>query len=297
MKSSMRKPGFDLVFDIVVVFLLVVILLIVAYPLYFILIASVSSPDYVNTGRVMFYPKGIGFEGYERIMRTSRIWIGYRNTILYTVFGTALSVMITLMAAYAFSRKDLIGRKPLMLLYIFTMYFGGGLIPTYLVVRNLGLTNSPMVMIILGMLSVYNMIIARSFFESSIPKELLEAAFMDGCSNQRFFLQIVLPLSQAITAVIALYYAVGQWNGFFNALIYLSDQKYFPLQLILRDILIGSQSLQSDFADIETIAIQRRIAETVKYGVIVVASIPVLLAYPFLQRYFIKGVMIGSIKG
>lgn len=297
MKSKMRKPGFDSVFDFVVVCLLLLVFLIVAYPLYFIIIASISNPDYVNTGKVLLYPADIGFEGYSRILATSRIWDGYRNTILYTVFGTALAVVVTLMAAYAFSRKDLIGRKPLMLCYIFTMYFGGGLIPTYLVVKNLHLTNNPLVIVILGALSVYNMIIARSYFETSIPHELLEAAFLDGCSNQTFFFRIVLPLSKSITAVIALYYAVGQWNGFFNALIYLSDQKYFPLQIILRDILIKSQTLQQDFVELEDLGLQQRIAESVKYGVIVVASVPVLIVYPFLQRYFIKGVMIGSIKG
>ncbi|MCL2832725.1 MAG: carbohydrate ABC transporter permease [Treponema sp.] len=292
-----NNTGFDKLFDITVTVLLVVILLIVAYPLYFIIIASISGPDYVNTGKVMFYPIDIGFEGYSRIFQTSRIWNGYRNTILYTVFGTVFSVIVTLMAGYSFSRKDLVGRRPLMLIYIFTMYFGGGLIPTYLVVKSLHLTNNPMVIIILGLVSVYNMIITRSFFESSIPNELLEAAFMDGCSNQRFFFQIVLPLSKAVTAVITLYYAVAQWNGFFTALIYLSDQKYFPLQLVLRDILIASQSLQADFTDIDSIGLQQRIAESVKYGVIVVASLPVLAIYPFIQRYFIKGVMIGSIKG
>ena len=297
MKRRKYRTGFDSVFDIAVICLLVLILLVVAYPLYFILIASISGPDYVNTGKVMFYPKDIGFEGYKQIMETSAIWNGYRNTIIYTVFGTTLSVTVTLMAGYAFSRKDLIGRRPLMLAYIFTMYFGGGLIPTYLVVRSLHLTNNPLVIIILGMVSVYNVIITRSYFENNIPDELLEAAFIDGCSNQRFFLRIVLPLSQSIIAVITLYYAVGQWNGFFNALIYLSDQKYFPLQLILRDILIRSQVLQADYTDIETIGLQQRIAELIKYGVIVVASVPVLIIYPFLQRYFIKGVMIGSIKG
>jgi putative aldouronate transport system permease protein len=177
------------------------------------------------------------------------------------------------------------------------MYSGGGLIPTYLVVRNLHLTNNPLVIIILGMVSVYNVIITRTYFESNIPQELLEAAFMDGCSNQRFFFQIALPLSKSITAVIALYYAVGQWNGFFNALIYLSDQRYFPLQLVLRDILIRSQSMQTDFIDFDTIGTQQRVAELVKYGVIVVSSIPVLIIYPFIQRYFIKGIMIGSLKG
>ena len=294
---KLKKPGFDSVFDFVVTFFLILIFFLVAYPLYFIVIASISGPDYVNTGQVMFYPRDIGFEGYERILGTSRIWLGYRNTILYTFFGTICSVIVTLLAAYAFSRKDLVGRRPLMLVYIFTMYFSGGLIPTYLVVRNLGLTNNPAVIVILGMLSVYNMIIARTYFEYTIPDELLEAAKIDGCSNQLFFVKIVLPLSQAITAVIALYYAVAQWNGFFNALIYLSSERYFPLQLILRDILISSQHLAADVTDMENLALQQRIAETVKYGVIVVASVPVLILYPFLQRYFVRGVMIGSIKG
>jgi len=295
--AHMIKTRFDSVFDFAVTICLILIFLAVAYPLYFILIASVSNPDFVNTGKIMFYPKGIGLDAYARIFQTSRIWIGYRNTILYTASSTVLSLTVTLMAGYAFSRKDLIGRKPLMLVYIFTMYFGGGLIPTYLVVKSLGLVNSPMAIIILGTVSVYNLIIARSFFENSIPYELLEAAFVDGCSNQRFFFSIVLPLSKSIIAVIALYYAVAQWNNFFTALIYLSDQKYYPLQLVLRDILISSQAIAADHTDIDTIGLQQQIAESIKYGLIVVASVPVLILYPFLQRYFVKGVMLGSIKG
>lgn len=292
----------DRLFDFIVNVILIIILIITIYPLYFIVIASLSDPDAVNTGSMLLYPIGtkgklLNFEGYGRVFRDNRIWRGYYNTIIYTFFGTIAGVAATILAGYSISRKDLIGKGFITRIFVFTMYFGGGLIPTYMVVDKLHLINTPLVMIILGSVSVYNIIIAKSFFQSTIPAELQEAAFIDGCGNGRFFLKIVIPLSKSIIAVLTLYYAVGHWNAFFNALIYLNNEKLYPLQLILRDILIASQMLVSNETDMESIGEAQRIAESLKYAVIIVSTLPVLIIYPFLQKYFVKGVMIGSIKG
>ena len=246
---------------------------------------------------VILLPKNIDFVGYRRILQDNRIMNGYVNSILYTVASTVIGTITTILAGYSFSRTDLVGRKALMMVYVFTMYFSGGLIPTYLVVKDVGLLGSPWAVILMGAISVYNIIIARSFFSSSIPVDLYEAAQLDGCSNGRFFISIVVPLSKSIIAVIALYYAVAQWNGYFNALIYLSKQNQYPLQMVLREILLSSQSVQADVTDVDAIQEMQRIAATIKYGVIVVASLPMLILYPFIQKYFVKGVMIGSVKG
>ena len=284
-------------FDAVSTALLVLCLLIVLYPMYFIVIASISDATSIATGKVLLLPKNIDLAGYRRIFQDTRIWNGYWNSLVYTVASTIIGVITTAMAGYSFSRKDLVGRKILITLYVFTMYFSGGLIPTYLVVKQLGLIGSPWIVILMGAVSVYNVIIARSFFSSNIPDDLFEAASIDGCTNGRFFVSIVLPLSKAILAVLALYYAVAQWNGYFNAMIYLNKPAHFPLQLILREILISSQTVTVDVSDVEAIQEMQRIAATVKYGVIVIASIPMLMMYPFIQKYFVKGVMIGSVKG
>ncbi len=295
--APVRRTRFDAVFDGISTLLLVLALLVVLYPLYFVFIASISDATSISTGQVILLPKNLSLVGYKRILQDTRIWSGYRNSILYTLGTTALGVTTTVMAGYSFSRSDLAGRRVLMLLYVFTMYFSGGLIPTYLVVKQLGLMGSPWVVILLGSVSVYNIIIARSFFSGNIPPELFEAASIDGCGNGRFFMNIVVPLSKSIVAVLALYYAVAQWNGYFNALVYLNRQEQYPLQLILREILISSQMVQADISDLDAIQEMQRIAATVKYGVIVVASVPMLLIYPFVQKYFVKGVMIGSVKG
>ena len=299
MKSykSSRQSAFDIGFDIVSTLLLIVMLLVVLYPLYFVLIASISDANSISLGKVILLPKNVDFVGYQRIFQDQRILDGYVNSIIYTVLSAAIGTITTLMAGYSFSRSDLVGRKALMMIYVFTMYFSGGLIPTYLVVKNVGLLGSPWVVILMGAVSVYNIIIARSFFSSNIPVELYEAAQLDGCSNGRFFISIVIPLSKSIIAVIALYYAVAQWNGYFNALIYLNKQSQYPLQMVLREILLSSQSVQADVTDVDAIQEMQRIAATIKYGVIVVASLPMLMLYPFIQKYFVKGVMIGSVKG
>ena len=297
MRKSNRQSAFDIGFDVVSTLLLIVALLIVLYPLYFVLIASISDANSISLGKVILLPKNIDFVGYRRILQDNRIMNGYVNSILYTVASTVIGTITTILAGYSFSRTDLVGRKALMMVYVFTMYFSGGLIPTYLVVKDVGLLGSPWAVILMGAISVYNIIIARSFFSSSIPVDLYEAAQLDGCSNGRFFISIVVPLSKSIIAVIALYYAVAQWNGYFNALIYLSKQSQYPLQMVLREILLSSQSVQADVTDVDAIQEMQRIAATIKYGVIVVASLPMLMLYPFIQKYFVKGVMIGSVKG
>jgi putative aldouronate transport system permease protein len=286
----------DRLFDWVGTVLLILVLVVVAYPLYFIVIASVSNPSAVSLGEVLLLPKGITFEGYSRIFAHHDLWSGYRNTLVYTVVGTFINVAMTLTAAYALSRKDLIGRNVFMGYIAFTMFFSGGLIPTYLLIKSLGLYNSFWVMVLPGAVSVWNLIIARTFFQSTIPDELWEAGVIDGCTNVRFFVSIVLPLSKAISAVLILFYAVGHWNEFFNGLIYLKDRARYPLQLIIRDILIQAQ-MNQDMVQDENAEALALASNMMKYGVIIVASIPVLILYPFIQKYFVKGVMIGAIKG
>lgn len=291
----------DKVFMTVLYIVLALVLIVVIYPLLFVVFASMSDPQYVNSGALLLYPKGFNLLGYQQVFRDQRILIGYGNTIYYTVFGTILAVAVNMMGGYALSRDDLPGRGIVMALFVFTMYFGGGMIPFYLIVRNLHLTNTRTILVLLGGTSVYNMIIARSFFISTIPRELQEAAEIDGCGTGRFFFSIVMPLSKAITAVIVLYCAVGQWNAYFNALIFISDRDKFPLQIFLREILLTAKTYES--ADVlstlsgDDLARMQRMSEVTKYGVIVVSTLPIIALYPFLQKYFVKGVMIGSLKG
>ena len=264
----------DKVFMTVLYVVLALVLIVVIYPLLFVVFASMSDPQYVNSGALLLYPKGFNLLGYQQVFRDQRILIGYGNTIYYTVFGTILAVAVNMMGGYALSRDDLPGRGIVMALFVFTMYFGGGMIPFYLIVRNLHLTNTRTILVLLGGTSVYNMIIARSFFISTIPRELQEAAEIDGCGTGRFFFSIVMPLSKAITAVIVLYCAVGQWNAYFNALIFISDRDKFPLQIFLREILLTAKTYES--ADVlstlsgDDLARMQRMSEVTKYGVIVV---------------------------
>ena len=287
----------DQAFDVFSYTLLSLLLLVVLYPLYFVVISSISNPDLVNLGKVTLYPRGVTLEGYRRIFSDATLWLGFRNSFLYTVLGTCLNVVLTLTAGYALSRTDLAGRNVFMFLIVFTMFFGGGLIPTYLLVKGLGLVNTIWAMILPNAVSAYNIIITRTFFQGSVPGELLEAAKMDGSSNTRFFLQIVLPISLPIVAVMVLFSAVGHWNSYFQALIYLKDDELQPLQIILRKILISGEAAENMVDGLVNQAEIVKMAETMKYGVIIVSSLPVLVLYPFLQKYFLKGVMIGSLKG
>lgn len=283
-------------FDIGVWIVAAVITLIVLYPLVFVLSASISNPADVATGRMWLIPMGINFNAYIQVFHDSQIWNGYWNTIRYTVIGTLLNVILTIMIAYPLSRKELPGRNLITLIIVFTMFFHGGLIPLYLVVKGLGMINTLWAMVIPTALSTFNIIVMRTYFQTNIPKELEDAAYIDGCSHFRLIWKIVLPLSKPVIAVIALFYAVGHWNAYFNALIYLQNPNLYPLQLVLRNILIMNQT--TSFG-ISALGMQQQVmlAESIKYAIIVIASIPVFIAYPFVQRYFVKGVMIGSLKG
>ncbi|MCR2803575.1 carbohydrate ABC transporter permease [Paenibacillus soyae] len=292
-----RKTKGDILFDVLNYSSLTIGMLLILYPLYFVLIASFSDPNLIYSGAVWLFPKGFTLDGYERIFADRQIWIGYGNSLLYAIVGTAISVTVTLMAAYPLARKDLAGRNAVMWFFVFTMFFSGGLIPTYLLVKDLNMINTIWALVVPGAGSVFNIIIVRTFFQSTIPDEMREAAFIDGCSNTRFFLMMVLPLSKPIIAVMVLYHAVGFWNGFFDAMIYLNEESKYPLQLVLRNILVQNQVNSSMMIDVESYAAKLRVTELIKYGVIIIASLPLLILYPFLQRYFVKGVMIGSIKG
>ena len=275
-----------------------IVLILCLYPLYFVLIASVSDPTMVNSGKVILFPKGITFSAYKFILAEKDIWIGYRNTILYTVGSVLVGAAITIPAAYALSRKDLVGKNVVLKFLTFLMFFNGGLIPTYIIVNKLHLLNSAAILIILNCVTVQNIIVARTFFISNIPDELLEAASLDGCGNLQFFYKIVLPLSKSIIAVIVLYIAVWQWNSYFNALIYTTNRNLQPLQMVLRDILIQGQNLNiGEEMDAAMIEYMVEIANLIKYGVIVMAIVPILCFYPFVQKYFEKGVLVGSVKG
>lgn len=270
--------------------------IIVLYPMYFIIIASFSDPTAVSSGSIGLLPVRPTFDGYAKLLAYDSIWVGYRNTIAYTVLGTAVILAVNLPAAYALSRRDLVGRKLINLLLIFPMFFNGGLIPTYMVVQEYGLVDNFWVMIIPFSVITYYIIVARTFFESSLPDGIWEAAQIDGCGNLRFFFSFVLPLSKAIIAVIALWAAVGIWNQYFNALIYLRSAELQPLQIILRSILINNQSMASMTTGTAAQEAQA-LAELIKYAVIVVSSAPIMCMYPFVQKYFNQGVMIGAMKG
>ncbi len=297
LQNKIRQSRSDVVFDIFNYSLVTFFFLTVFYPLFFVVIASVSNPDLVNLGKVWLLPKELNFLGYQKVFQDHNIWLGYRNTIIYTSLGTTINVILTLPAGYVLSRKDLVGRMLFMRLLIFTMLFHGGLIPTYLIVKSLGILNTIWVMVIPSAVAVWNVVIARAFFEGTIPFELLEASRVDGCSNQRFFWSIVLPISSALIAVETLFYAIQHWNAFFQALIYLNDQRLYPLQLFLRDILLRQELSEELTEDVRDLIEMQRLSEIIKYALIIVASLPVLVLYPFLQHYFVKGVMIGAIKG
>ncbi|MBV6715054.1 carbohydrate ABC transporter permease [Paenibacillus chitinolyticus] len=284
-------------FDWAVYALLSLVSLIVLYPLVFVLIASFSSPEAVMRGEVWLWPKGITWMGYTKIFQNNEILTGYLNTIVYTVVGTAINLILSVAAAYPLSRKDFAGRNAISALMVFTMFFSGGMVPSYLLVKNLGMLNTMWALIIPGAVSVYNIIIMRTFFQSSIPGEMQEAASIDGCSNLGILWKIVLPLSMPIIAVMILFYSVGHWNSYFSGLMYLTDRDKYPLQLFLREILIQGQMQEMLGVGDDSHARNVMEGEAIKYAVVIVANLPVLMLYPFLQRYFVKGVMIGSVKG
>lgn len=299
MEAAVKLPkklgNSDKVMETLLYIWAILVLIIVLYPLYFIIIASFSDPSAVGSGQVWVIPKGFTLDGYKELLNHSNIWIGYRNTIIYTVVGTLIGLIVNVSAGYALSRKDLVGRKFLSLFFIFTMFFNGGLVPTFLTIRDFHMYDTFLVMVLPFSVAVFDIIVARTFFRTGIPTELWEAAQIDGCGNLRFYAQMVLPLSKPIIAVLALWFAVGQWNSYFNALIYLQNKNLYPLQLILRDILVTNQ-MQTALGTGEAAQIALRLANLLRYSVIIVATVPIMCIYPFVQKHFNKGVMIGAVK-
>jgi putative aldouronate transport system permease protein len=298
--AVMGRSRGDIIYDRIVFVILTIIFLITAYPLYFVIIASFSDPKAVAGGTVILFPVNFSLDGYAKVFENSQVLRGFFNSLVITVAGTLVSLGITLPTAYVLSRRDFEGGKFVMGFYIITMFISGGIIPTYLVVKGLGLLDSIWSLILPGALGVYNMIVARTFFRTTLPEEMLEAARIDGCTDFRFFFVFVLPLSGAIIAILALYYGIGHWNGYFSALLYISSQIKYPLQVVLRSILIQNSAQAQGFVPAQQLAeleYRRQLAELMKYSLIIISSIPVIIVYPFVQKFFVKGVMIGSVKG
>ena len=294
-KQVILRSGSDRAFDIALAVICGLIFISVLYPLYFVVLASFSDPIQVAGGKVWLWTNKPTLEGYKKVFEYEKLWVGYRNTIVYAVVGVAAHLFVTIPAAYALSRKDAMLRGPIMMLFTITMFFGGGIVPTYLIYKSFGMLDTIWVMTLPGCVSVYNLIIARTFFQSNIPGELLDAARIDGCDDFRFFAQIVVPLSSAIIAVVMLYQVVGIWNSYMDGLLYLSSDSKIPLQLVLREILVKNSvdGGQMGMGDDEL----ENLKEQMKYCVIVVSTLPMMILYPFVQKFFTKGVMIGSIKG
>lgn len=288
---SVADRGFKIVTVLVMVFVCVAII----YPLYYVLLASVTDPVVVNSGKPLLYPESIYLEGYRRALAYSPLWQGYANTILYTVMGTLTALVCTIPAGYALSRKDLFGRRVVMFLFTFTMFFSGGIIPMYLTVKKLEIYNTLWAVVLPVAVSAYNLIVCRSFFDD-LPVALLEAAKIDGCSDLGYFFKIAVPLSSTIIAVMCLFYATALWNQFFNPLMFLSDDNKMPLQVVLRNLILMNQANQMGSSGSEMVT-KQKLVEQLKYCVIVVSAAPLLIVYPFLQKYFAKGVTIGAVKG
>ncbi|WP_372631374.1 carbohydrate ABC transporter permease [Cohnella sp.] len=295
--KPIRESGGDRAFNIVNSMMLTIVLIVVLYPLVYVVSASFSSSYAVLSGKVWLWPVEPSLDGYKAVFKNKNILTGFQNTFFYTIAGTLINVVLSILAAYPLSRKDFRGRNKFMLLFVFTMMFNGGLIPTYFVVKDLHMIDTVWAMLIPTALSVWNVIIMRTYFQTTIPGELLEASQIDGCNDFRFLLKIVVPLSGPIIAVIALFYAVGHWNQYFNAMIYLKDPQLYPLQLILRDILVQNEVRIDMLGDVKSAAARQGLRELLKYSLIVISSVPLMLVYPFVQKFFVKGVMIGSIKG
>lgn len=296
-----KRSKEDIIYDAVIFVILSLLFIVVAYPLWFVIISSVSSPEAVAGGKVIFWPIELNLDGYKEVFKNDMVVRSFLNSIVYTVCGTLLNLVVTLPTAYALSRDKFSGKKAVTIFYMITMFVSGGMVPTYLVVKNMHMLDSMWALIVPGALSVYNMIVARTFFKTNISPELYEAAAMDGCGHTKFFFRVALPLSGAIIAILVLYYGVAHWNAYFSSLLYMKTEEKYPLQLVLRSILVKNQDQLSQA--VTTAAAQaamrekERLLELMKYSLIIVSSIPVLIMYPFVQKHFVKGVMIGSVKG
>lgn len=303
MKKSIREvhesriSNGDRVFNIITITLVLLLTLIVLLPLMNIIACSFSKPAAVSSGKVLLLPVDFTLDNYKLMLKYNNIWIGYRNTIFYTLVGTTINVVMSLLCAYPMSRKSFSGRKFFNKMFMFTMIFSGGMISQYILVKTLHMLNTVWAVLLPSAINVYNVIIVRTYIETSIPAELEEATRIDGCTPFRFFIDFVLPLSKPIIAVIAMYYAVAHWNSYFSAFLYLSDSNLYPLQLFLREILVNSNIDTSSIADPEMIAAMQGISDALKYVVIVISTLPLMCIYPFVQKFFVKGVMIGSVKG
>jgi len=296
-KNKLRENQ-DRIFNFVTIVIMAALALVILYPLYFVLVASVSDPYAVAAGEAWLFPKNVTLDGYKRVFSDKTLWKAYYNSFAYMTVGTLINVVVTIPAGYALSRKDLKGRKFILLMMTFTMFFSGGMIPTYLLIQNLHIQNTFWAMVLPNAMIVLNVFICKTFFESNIPDALFEAASIDGCSNFRFFCSMVLPLSKTIIMVMVLFYAVNHWNEYLDALLYLRDSDKYPLQVVLRDILMSNEvGSTSMMINDDSLAKQQRVAELIKYCVIVISNAPLLVLYPAVQKYFKKGVMIGSIKG
>ena len=296
MSNRMKNTLFDKINALIVC----IVLLTILWPLLYIVSASISDPMLVNKGKVLLIPKALSLEAYKRVFQNNEIWIGYRNTIFYTVVGTLLNLVLTFSSAFVLSKRDLVGKKFFMLLFIITMFFNGGIIPTYLVVKKLDLLDKVWSIIIPNAISVWNVILVINYFTNEIPYELQEASKIDGCSNYKQLVCIMLPLAKPLIGVMALFYGASHWNNYFNALIYISNRDLYPLQLFLREILIQNQmsdSMKMSGNSIESMAKQAQMAQSIKYAVAIVSTLPVLIVFPFVQEYFQKGLMAGAIKG
>lgn len=298
-ENKISNPLSDRIFYTVNYTLLSIFLLLVLYPFIYVISCSFSSGDALMRGAVWLLPVKPSLDGYKAVFSYTPIWSGYLNSLVYMAAGTLLNVVMTIMAAYPLSRKDLMGRKGFMFYFMFTMLFNGGLIPNFLLISRLGLMNTRLAIILPAAMSAFNVIVTRTFFSQTIPQDLLESAKIDGCSDVRFLVRIVVPLSGPIIAVIALWVAVAFWNSYFSALIYLNDDKLYPLQIVLRNILIVTTQIDFSKTSVDPKLLQQSqyMAQVLKYGTIIVGSVPLMILYPFVQKYFVKGVMIGSLKG
>jgi multiple sugar transport system permease protein/putative aldouronate transport system permease protein len=302
LKSARRGKNFlhttgEVWFYLLNDFLLIAAFLMVIYPIAYVFSASLSSPVAVISNKVFLWPVDFSLEGYKAVFKEIKVWTGYANTVYYTIVGTLINLILSVLCAYPLSRKDFIGRDIFMFIITFTMIFHGGMLPTYLTVKRLGLINTRWALLLPGAISVYNVIVMRTYYRTNISDDLLEAAFLDGCSNTKFLLRIVIPLSMPITAVMVLFYAVGHWNTYFNAFIYLSNRALFPLQIFLREILVMNQISSELVYDASMAAASQGLADLLKFSLIIVASLPIWCVYPFVQKYFVKGIMVGAIKG
>ena len=281
--------------EVILWFMLIIILI----PLIYVVSSSFSSPEAVGNGKVFLWPVDLSLKGYEAVFTTPKVWVGFRNSVFYTAVGTTINIIVTMLAAYPLSRRDLTGRGFVMAMFTFTMLFGGGMIPTYLLVRDLGMINTVWAMLLPGAMSVYNVIIARTYIQSSIPFDLYESASLDGCTDDRYLIKIVLPLAKPIIAVLVLWYAVGHWNSYFNAMIYLRDANLLPLQIVLRNFLIVEDMNGAAISNMTMDEYMDKLylKNLYQYSLIVIASAPVMMLYPFIQKYFVSGIMLGSLKG